>query len=242
MLIESFSLNRPGFTMAGEAFFPMTDRPGPLVVICHGLFSSMASEKLTALAQKITETFLAPTVRFDCLGCGNSGGDVAQTTLTGRAADISAAADYWLTDIRVDDRLILIGSSFGGAASFYAAGQRDDVLGVAGWSSPGDFADLAPAWLAEGGYGMAQGFYDDLAQVDLPARLKKIRSSLLVHGQADETVPLAHAYWYQTHLRAPCRLAVISGADHPLTGERARGVAVRETLDWLSSLGLSKVG
>ena len=51
MLIESFSLNRPGFTMAGEAFFPMTDRPGPLVVICHGLFSSMASEKLTALAQ-----------------------------------------------------------------------------------------------------------------------------------------------------------------------------------------------
>ena len=89
---------------------------------------------------------------------------------------------------------------------------------------------------------MAQGFYDDLAQVDLPARLKKIRSSLLVHGQADETVPLAHAYWYQTHLRAPCRLAVISGADHPLTGERARGVAVRETLDWLSSLGLSKVG
>ena len=240
-MIESFSLNRPDYTMAGEAFFPLTDKPGPLVVICHGLFSSMASEKLTALAKTITETFHAPTVRFDCLGCGKSGGDVAQTTLTGRATEISAAADYWLTDIRVDDRLILIGSSFGGSASFYAAGGRNDVLGVAGWSSPGDFADLAAAWSAEGGYGMTQAFYDDLARVDLPARLKKIRSSLVIHGREDETVPLAHAYWYQTNLRAPCRLAVIDGADHRLSGDRARAVAFRETIDWLSSLGLSRV-
>jgi len=56
------------------------------------------------------------------------------------------------------------------------------------------------------------------------------RSLLLVHGDADEVVPLEHAYRLYQKAREPKELLVIPGAKHRLRLEEKAMAAV---LDWL---------
>ncbi|GAA4508236.1 hypothetical protein GCM10023172_40000 [Hymenobacter ginsengisoli] len=135
-------------------------------------------------------------------------------------------------------RLYLIGHSRGGALVLLKAAEDPRVAAVAAWAA---VADLHPRWPAEvlaqwqrDGvlhvpnlrtgqqlpmyYQIAEDFYAHRARLDLPALMPGLRQPvLLIHGDQDETVPLAAVH--QLHAGQPkAEVLVVPGAGHMFGG------------------------
>jgi len=233
MIEERFRVPLAGFHLAGVLHLPPAQEPGGVVIISHGLFSSMASPKLTLLARRIAQSGLA-SARFDSRGCGQSGGEIADTTLSGRMEEIRAVRRTLMTHPRIKGPVVLMGSSFGGTASL-VLGARQEAGGVIAWSAPSNFAPLAERWAELEEQPLGPGFIADLGGFDLPAILAGLEPVLLIHGQNDEVVPAAQAMELSRILGRSHRLFIIPRADHRLSVEGALAVALKETINWLAS-------
>jgi len=231
---EPFTVQGPGYQLAGLLDLPASKPPWRPVIITHGLFSTKDSEKHLRSAQALSRLGLA-AARFDCQGCGQSGGRIERTTLTGRAEEIRAVRDLLLEDPRLSGRPLLWGSSFGGSASLLLAAREGDFKGVVTWSAPLDFRALEDR-REELEYPMEQSFFDDLESLDLVVELKGLGPCLVVHGEEDELVPLAQAEALARTLGPPCRLVILHGADHSLTTSGAADLALAESLAWVEDL------
>lgn len=231
MIEERFKVPLAGFHLAGVLHLPPQKKPGGVVIISHGLFSSMASPKLTTLAQRIAQSGLA-AARFDSRGCGESGGEIADTTLSGRMEEIRAMRLALAAHPRVKGPVVLMGSSFGGTACLIL-GARQEADGVIAWSAPSNFALLAERWKGLEEQPLRPGFLADLASFDLPASLAGLEPALLIHGQKDEVVDVNQAMELARILGRSSRLIVIPGADHRLTTAGALPAALKETINWL---------
>lgn len=230
----SFSLPLAGFRLAGVLHLPEATGPRPLAVISHGLFSSMASPKLTLLARELAAMGLA-AARFDSRGLGLSTGLVAETTLSGRIEEIRAVRDFLLQNFKVREPVALIGSSFGGTASLLLAKQQPAAgFLVVAWSAPSNFKTLKKDWSELEEKKLDQSFLEDLEKYSMPDELAGLGRVLLVHGQADEVVPASQAAALFEILGQPKRLKIIPGADHRLTSPLALGTALAETKKWLA--------
>ena len=139
---ERFILTRPGYDLAAVLHLPATPPPWRAAIITHGLFSSKSSEKHVRSATALAALGLA-AVRFDSQGCGESGGRIEATTLSGQVEDSGAVLEHILADPRISGEPVLMGSSFGGAASLLLAARRGRVRAVVSWSAPCDFQALA---------------------------------------------------------------------------------------------------
>jgi len=234
MIEEPFAIKRPGYDLAGLLHLPEACPSRGLVIVTHGLFASMASPKHARICRAMTGAGLA-AARFDCLGCGLTGGSVAETTLRGRIGEIKAVKEHLAADPRIDGPIILIGSSFGGSASLLAAAEEDWTAGVIAWSSPIDFAPLAKEWQRGLEREMAPAFYDDLRKIDLPEKIRGLAPVLLIHGEDDETIPVGQAIAGLGQLGAPARLVIIDRADHRLSTLGALDMALAETMAFLAA-------
>ena len=232
MIEERFRVPLASFHLAGVLHLPPAHQPGGVVIISHGLFSSMASPKLTLLARRIAQAGLA-AARFDSRGCGQSGGEIVDTTLSGRMEEIKAVRRALAAHPRIKGPVVLMGSSFGGTASL-VLGARDGADGVIAWSAPNNFALLAERWEALEEQPLGPGFIADLSGFDLPAKLAGLEPVLLIHGQKDEVVPASQAMELSRVLGRSHRLLIIPGADHRLSTEGALAAALKETINWLS--------
>lgn len=135
-------------------------------------------------------------------------------------------------------RLYLVGHSRGGALVLLKAAEDPRVAAVATWAA---VADLHPRWPAEVlaqwqrtgvhyvpnartgqqlpmYYQIAENFYQNRARLDLPALLPGLRQPLLlIHGDQDETVPLAAVH--QLGVGQPAaEVVVVAGAGHMFGG------------------------
>ncbi len=135
-------------------------------------------------------------------------------------------------------RLYLVGHSRGGALVLLKAAEDPRVAAVAAWAA---VADLHPRWPAEvvekwqrDGvlyvpnlrtgqqlpmyYQIAENFFQNRARLDLPALMPGLRQPvLLIHGDQDETVPLAAVH--QLHAGQPAaEVLVVPGAGHMFGG------------------------
>jgi len=135
-------------------------------------------------------------------------------------------------------RLYLVGHSRGGALVLLKAAEDPRVAAVATWAA---VADLHPRWPAEVlaqwqrtgvhyvpnartgqqlpmYYQIAENFYQHRARLDLPALLPGLRQPLLlVHGDQDETVPLAAVHQLGAGQPA-AEVVVVPGAGHMFGG------------------------
>ena len=233
---ERFTLTRPGYDLSAVLHLPATPPPWRAAIITHGLFSSKSSEKHLRSATTLAGLGLA-AVRFDSRGCGESGGRIEATTLSGQVEDSGAVLEHVLADPRISGEPVLMGSSFGGAASLLLAARRGGVKGVVSWSAPCDFRSLADR-RDELEFQMDQEFFDDLESLEILPRVKGLSPCLVVHGELDETVPLAQAHALAGALGHPVRLVVVKGADHALTTPGAVDLAMAETVSFLKSLSI----
>ena len=249
MEVKPIRLKSGGLTLAGEVYFPRGGKPCPALCICHGIPNvayNPADRGYATLAGRFCAAGFV-TLLFNFRGAGKSEGNL---DLLGWTEDLTAALDFLHCLDRVDrPRLGLLGFSGGAAVGVYVAAHDARVSLLAACACPADFS------FAEDGTSLAariQRFRDIGAIRDrdfppsieewrrgfetvLPIRwIDKIapRPLLLVHGGADETVPVRQAHELYHKAGEPKTLAIIPGAGHKLRLEEAAMTAV---LDWLKA-------
>jgi pimeloyl-ACP methyl ester carboxylesterase len=135
-------------------------------------------------------------------------------------------------------RLYLLGHSRGGALVLLKAAEDPRVTAVATWAAVADLhprwpADMLAQWQREGVlhvpnartgqqlpmyYQIVEDFHRHPARLNLPALVPGLRQPLLlIHGDQDETVPVAAVH--QLHAGQPtAEVLVVPGANHVFGG------------------------
>lgn len=215
-------------------------------VLCHGMESNKSSAKIVAMSNALRERGLT-ALRFDFAGSGESGGDFADISYSGQVDDLSAAVAH-LKESGIE-HVGLIGSSMGGTVALLYAGSRMGVQGLATIAAPSDPFEVVrqvsteqelAVWEERGfveyhGRRLNKAFLDDIRQLDIVGAASRITCPvLLIHGDADETVPVAQAYRVYEVLRGHKQLRILHGADHRLSEPVAMKAAMHDAQDWIA--------
>lgn len=228
-MIAAFQIPLPDRTIAGVLHTARNCAAAPWVVLCHGLFSSMASEKFTQLAERLCRSGIA-ALRFDFSGCGASSGSIADTTVTRRLQELDAVVRFAERDHRLGRNSGLMGSSLGGFVGLLYA-ERRSFKALSVWAAPyelssirdnippQDLARLKPDFFTD-----AAGYHLDAGRMHIPLQI--------IHGSRDAIVPVVHAE--KLHAAAPChsRPVIIDGADHTISDPQHRSIALEACCAW----------
>jgi putative redox protein len=241
----SFSNSR-GDTLAGVLHHPGGRAASGAVILCHGMESDKNSEKLIVLSKALAERGIL-TLRFDFSYVGESSGKFEDITYSGEVDDLRAA--YSLLQGRHNGKTAILGSSMGGTVAVLFAAAEPTVAAlvtIAAPLHPEQFPKrvLTPAQLLEWrnlgftfyhGVKLNVSLLHDLESLDVAEAARKIACPVLIlHGDADEVVPVEEAYELHDCLGNSKRLRVLRGADHRLSDPQIMRDALSEALDWLS--------
>ena len=241
-----------GVTLRGHLAHPHPSAAARFgLVLCHGFPSDPpgqrnAPQSYPELADRLAAEAGWVVLSFDFRGAGGSDG---QFSLAGWLADITAAVAHLRETTNVEG-VWLAGFSTGGALALCAAGEDEDINGVATFAAPADFE----GWAAD-----PRRFLERARHVEVvtdkehPAdfedwvrELREIRPInligkipprpvLVVHGGADEVVPLMDARALADAADGEVELRVLQGAGHRLRHD-PRAIAV--LLGWLDRQGV----
>ena len=229
------SLHRPeqhdGCGVVFGHFFTCTRHTRIIREMCDAL----AAEKVMAL-------------RFDFSGNGQSEGEFAKSTYSKQISEMKEAADVIFgKGVR---RLGLAGHSMGAVIAVLAAGQIKTVeavcalagrltgLNARNFFSPRQIKELEDtgkvAFTSRGrALQLSADFFADAKQYDLAETVKSFKKPLMVvHGDADEIIPIKNAYLAKALNPEHMELAVISGADHMFSNEEHRSQIVKQVVKW----------
>jgi len=233
--------------LSGELYSPASAGMLPAVCVCHGIPAvpfNPGERGYAELAQKLAaEGFV--TLIFNFRGAGLSEGNF---DMPGWTRDLGHALTFMQGLETVDNsKTFLLGFSGGAAASLCLAAADRRVAGVVSCASPADFEGILQDSQLEESLSQwrqigivrdpefprdfaswAAGFRE-VAPVSLVGRIAP-RPLLLIHGDADEVVPVSHARALFDAAGDPKQLAVIEGGVHRLrVDEHAMSIA----LEWL---------
>jgi uncharacterized protein len=233
---ESFSLVSDGITIRGQILFPSA-RPAmlyPALIICHGIPGSGTARPLDdpgyeGLAEDFSSLGIAAVI-FNFRGCGDSGGDF---DMMGWVRDLEAVLDKSLNTPYIDPtRVMLLGFSGGGAAAIRVAAENARVYAVAAAGTPSHFgifekdageivADFRERGLIrDPGFPRdPDGWIDGFKEIEPRRWIAQVRAKhiLIVHGDADELIPVEHSREIFSHAPAGvAELQIIPGGMHRL--------------------------
>jgi dipeptidyl aminopeptidase/acylaminoacyl peptidase len=249
MEIKEIRLKADGLELAGELHIPSRDKIHPALCICHGIPAvppDPTDRGYTVLAQSFCHAGFT-TLIFNFRGTGKSQGNL---DILGWTRDLQAALDF-LYNLKEADktRFCLLGFSGGAAVSIYTAARDSRVSYVVTCACPADFRSLPQREMP---LDTIQRFRQigAIRDKDFPPSIEewqkgfetispinwidKIspRPLLLVHGDADELIPLEHAYKLYQKAKEPKELKIVAGAKHKMRLEKA---AMDFVLDWLKA-------
>jgi len=246
----------PRGTLRGALHLPEAKGPRPGVVMLHG-FGAVRMEKnfeFVALSRALEAAGVA-SLRFDFYGSGESDGDFIEMTVSGERADAAAALDWFRALPEADPgRVGLMGMSLGGLVTACVLGSRPDVKAACLWAAAADTAArlgemmdekdrrlLAEhGWVDMEGRRLGRAFFDDLPNHRPYEEIAGYGGPVMViHGTADETVPLGDARGYVAALEGRGDDTVtehvfIPGGDHPWANVEHRETLYRTTVDWFA--------
>ncbi len=221
-----------------------------IIIVCHGFTGSKegggrALEMGDVLADRHFSTLL-----FDFAGCGKSEGSWHDISLTRQTEDLQSAVG-WCREQGYAE-IILTGRSFGGSTAInYAANDRS-IKGICTWAAvarltelfnkfaggkiTGTADDLVPISGEDGTVYLKKGFFYDLNKHDLLSSAGSIspRKLLIIHGSADQSVPVEDARLLYQAAAEPKQLEVIAGADHRFSNHIE--AVWKAFFDWLANL------
>ena len=248
MFEEKVSLTTDsGKTLAGVVHHPMSESRNGAVILCHGMDSNKNSEKLVRLAVLLAERGIV-SLRFDFAYVGESSENFADISYSGEVEDLRAACSFMRH--RCGQPIAVLGSSMGGTvALLYAAADPDlaTLVTISAPIHPEAFPRriLSPEQLQkwrERGFTFYNGqrlnvaLLEDLETIDVLRSARKIECPvLIIHGDADEVVPVEEAYELDACLAGRKKLMIMKGADHRLSDPMLMQQALTETLDWLTA-------
>ncbi len=198
--------------------------------MCHGFSTSKDGRTFVRLEEILNEQGIS-TFRFDFFGHGESEGKFTEITTSEAIDDVLNAIKFLKESGQ--KKIGLVGSSFGGMASIIAASRSDDLFILALKSPLSDYKSMAHArrseqelkdWKKKGFIELDStneerqrlnySFYEDAENVKAYEAARKIKiPALIVHGDEDETVPIAQSQ-KTASLIENCRLEIIQGCDH----------------------------
>lgn len=228
-MTEQFELPAPALKMRGVLSIP--DAPGkhPCVVISHGLISSKESSKSVALADAFLAAGIA-SCRFDYHGCGESEGNLKDTTLSIRLSNLETVVEHVRRQKIIDSRAIgLSGSSFGGSTTLLHASRDKTIRCAILMATPYRLERRTDDELDQVGF---TDIYEDFAKYDLLAEAGRVSRCLVIHGENDETVPLEEGMAIYQNLLAPKRFEVVKEGDHVFSDPTHRDQVIRLSVDW----------
>ncbi len=198
------------------------------IFFSHGFVSDKEGSYEERCRRAVDERFDA--VRFDHRGCGESDLGFDAQNLSTRLTDLAVVVDYF-----EPESCVLYGSSFGGKVALHAA--ADDL--------PPDSASTVPAAVeavvvkapvtyvdaleryagvdggAAGdgdGYGVGEGFVDDLRGYGFDAVIEALDVPVAVyHGRDDGTVPVRHSFEAMQDLSTDVSLHAYEAEGHRFT-------------------------
>lgn len=228
---EAFVIECEDRSISGVLHLPDREKP-PVVITCHGLFSSKESDKFTAIAGRFAQAGLA-VIRFDFGGCGQSTGSIADTTVSRRLAELNRVVRFARGHAQTGAAVGLLGSSLGGfVALLGAAGLSVAALSV--WATPYNLSEICqnipPAELKV----LKQDFLDDARRHDLAAALPGLSRVQVVQGKRDEIVPWQHAQKIYRTVDEPKELQLFPSGDHTISSADDRSRALEMSLVWFS--------
>jgi len=213
------------YGLAGVLHSP-NKKTSACVITCHGLYSSKDSEKYVSIGRKFCGEGLA-VLRFDFRGCGESGGLLEETSLTGRMEDLESALDF--VEEQGYESVGVMGSSLGGTVAVLTAAKDRRIKALVTWATPCHLDELFRGEVIEG----LERLRQDVRRYDVVKALKETRCPvLIVHGSLDEIVPLSHAKVLYENAKEPKDIQIIESADHRLTNPIHREKAIELTLEW----------
>ena len=207
--------------------------------------SNKNSEKLVDLGTALAERGIL-ALRFDFAYVGESDGKFEDITYSGEVDDLRAA--YALIQGRHPGKTAILGSSMGGTVALMFAAQEPQVAAlvtIAAPLHPENFPKrmLTPTqiqkWREQGftiyhGQRLNASLLDDLEQLDVVESARRIGCPVLIlHGDADEVVPVAEAYELAACLTATKRLEIFKDTDHRLSDSAVMQRAMAAALAWL---------
>jgi len=249
MAIKEIRLKADRLELAGELHIPSKDKIHPALCICHGIPAAPpdpTDKGYALLAQRFCQAGFI-TLIFNFRGTGRSEGNL---DILGWSRDLQAALDFLYNQKEVDKaHFCLLGFSGGAAVSVYTAAHDTRISLMATCACPADFRSLTQR---ETTLDTIQHFRQigAIRDKDFPSSVEEwergfetvtpinwidkiaSRPLLLVHGDADELIPLDHAYRLYQKAEEPKELKILPGARHKMRLEKA---AMDFVLDWLKA-------
>ena len=229
--------------IAGRSIaYRYTAGAGPAVVFLPGYMSDMAGSKACAVIDWCVAEG-RECLLLDYSGCGESGGDFAEGTLSRWCEEVVGLVQAKLANQQV----VLVGSSMGGWLMLLAARALGDrVAGLVGIAAAPDFTTWGyspeqKALLAAGQtvlepnpYGPeptpthARFWADGEGQLQLTGAIPLTCAVHLVHGQDDGDVPPETSLRLAKALRSELvQVTLVKGGDHRLSREQDIALLLR---------------
>jgi uncharacterized protein len=230
---ERVQFNSGGYMLVGM-FHRAEGNPREAVIISHGFAADKNSDKWIYVCDSFAAAGIS-ALRFDHMGCGESGGLFENVTLTERIADLRAAVTY-VRERREIERVALIGSSFGGDTALHVAADPGIACAaIVATPYTFDFAsemDTGAAKIEIDGKRVKRGLLEDIEKYDIGAQAAKVSRLLVMHGTQDEVVPPSDARIIYEYASEPKQLEMIEGADHRFSGQQHRELMYDRIFEW----------
>jgi pimeloyl-ACP methyl ester carboxylesterase len=238
--------NSRGDKLSGVLHHPTSGTPRGAVILCHGMESNKNSEKIVSLGAALASRGIL-ALRFDFSYVGESTGRFEDITYSGEVDDLRAA--YALVRNRHPGKIAILGSSMGGTVALLFAADEPAIAAlvtVAAPVHPEEFPrrTLTPKQIDEWRNRGFTFYHGQRLNVSLLHNLEKINileaavritcPVLIVHGDADDVVPVKEAHELHGHLTNSKKLLILKGGDHRLSDPAIMQRAIAEALDWLA--------
>ncbi len=238
--------NHQGEKLAGTLHLP-DRRDGCGVVFGHCFTCSRHTLIIRQASNELaSEGVLA--LRFDFSGNGQSEGEFSASNYSKQIAEMQTAADViaekgarWIG---------LAGHSMGAVIAVLTAARTRSVKAVCtlagrlsglnathffGKKQLKELEDTGRVSFSSRGRSLqlSTEFFADANQYNLPETVKSLRTPLMVvHGDADEIIPVQDAYLAKTLNPEYTELVVIPGADHMFSAEMHRSRTSKLVVKW----------
>lgn len=199
-----------GEEMCGVLYQPeQSEGRLPVIIVSHGFYASydMMRETSERLAENGYMTYC-----FDYRGCSysrRSGGDLQKCSILTEMDELTAIINYFKQfDLTDEKNIYLLGQSMGGLVSALTAARRfEDVAGLVlmcpamnmketcdqYFKDTDTIPEIVENFIGIPGLNLGKVFFDDLYRVDFETMFQYTKPVYLLHGTADEMVPIAYS-------------------------------------------------
>ena len=237
--------NTRGDRLSGVLHHPHSALGNGAVILCHGMDSDKNSDKLIFLGRTLAAIGVL-ALRFDFAFVGESSGCFQDITCSGEMDDLRAA--YALMQNYRPGKTAVFGSSLGGTVAVLFAASQPDVAALVTLAAPFHPENFPRRLLSESqivawrdrgfttynGRRLNVSLLEDLERLDLAQAARAVACpTLVLHGDADEVVPVEEASELHACLGGKKSLSILPGGDHRLSDPALMDRALERSLDWL---------